>query len=77
MTTLELKNILKSQIDVIDDLNFLKALYTLILPKSESIINLTKEQMESITMAQKEYSQGIFLEHNQVNEEIEEWLKRK
>jgi len=68
---------LKSQIDVIEDSNLLKALYTLILPKSESLINLTDGQKEIITMSQKEYSEGVFFEHNQVNEEIEEMAKKK
>jgi predicted transcriptional regulator len=75
MTTIELKNILKSRIDLINDKKILSALNTLAESKSEQIIVLSELQKKSIKKSQKQYLEGNYFTNNEVNEEIEKWLK--
>lgn len=84
MSTIELKEILKSKIDRIDDEVFLSAINTILESKSKSgtnytqdlqkIIILSEQQKKEIQNAQKEYFEGNFIENDVLNEEMEKWL---
>jgi len=75
MNTLELKNILKFKIDLINDKKFLKALTILIESKTDQIITLSDEQKNSLEASKNEYLLGNFENNNILNEEMEKWLK--
>jgi ArsR family metal-binding transcriptional regulator len=75
MNTLELKNILKFKIDLINDKKFLEALRILIESKTDQIITLSDEQKNSLETSKNEYLLGNFENNNILNEEMEKWLK--
>ena len=75
MNTLELKNILKFKIDLINDKKFLEALTILIESKTDQIITLSNEQKSSLEASKNEYLLGNFENNNILNEEMEKWLK--
>lgn len=75
MNTLELKNILKFKIDLINDKKFLEALTILIESKTDQIITLSNEQKNSLQTSKNEYLLENFENNNILNEEMEKWLK--
>ena len=75
MNTLELKNILKFKIYLINDKKFLEALTILIESKTDQIIRLSNEQKNSLEASKNEYLLGNFENNNILNEEMEKWLK--
>ncbi|WP_281299258.1 hypothetical protein [Flavobacterium limnophilum] len=87
MSTMELKEILKSKIDNIDDEAFLSAINTILDNQSKSgtnynhdlkkIIILSEQQKKEIQNAQKEYLEGNFIENDVLNEEMERWLQEE
>ena len=78
MTTIELKDILFHKITTIDDKSFLEAIKTIIDTKSETIIyKLTPEQKERIKSSQEQIARGEYLTNEQVESEIDRWLKEK
>lgn len=87
MNTSELRELLKSKIDHIDDEAFLSAINTILEGKSKSSINynqdlqkiiiLSEQQKEEIQNAQKEYLKGDFIENDALNEDMEKWLREE
>lgn len=87
MSTIELKEILKSKIDEIDDEAFLSAINTILETKSKSsknykqdlqkIIILSEQQKKEIQNSQKEYLEGNFIENDILNEEMKRWLQEE
>ena len=87
MSTIEIREILKSKIDNIDDEAFLSAINTILESKSKSgknynqdlqkIIILSEQQKEEIQNAQKEYLKGDFIENDALNEDMEKWLREE
>ncbi|MBE9480145.1 MAG: hypothetical protein IMY69_00450 [Bacteroidetes bacterium] len=78
MRTLQLKNALIQKISEIEDISFLEAIKTILEAKSESkIISLTPELTKEIMASKKEIEQGLFIENNLLEKEIEEWLNEK
>jgi hypothetical protein len=87
MSTIELKEILKSKIDKIDDEVFLSAINTILESKSKSsksdnhdlqkIIILNEQQKKEIQDSQKEYLEGNFIENDVLNEEMERCLQEE
>ena len=75
MNTLELKNILKFKIDLINDKKFLEALTILIESKTDQIITLSDEQKNSLETSKNEYLLENFENNNILNKEMEKWLK--
>jgi hypothetical protein len=75
MNTLELKNILKFKIDLINDKKFLEALTILIESKTNQIITLSNEQKNSLETSKNEYLLENFENNNILNKEMEKWLK--
>ena len=87
MNTMELKEILKSKIDKIDDKALLSAINTILESKSKNgknynqdlqkIIILSEQQKKEIQNSQKEYLEGNFIENDVLNEEMERWLQEE
>jgi hypothetical protein len=78
MTTFQLKNALIQKISEIEDISFLEAIKTILEVKSESkIISLTPELTKEIMASKKEIEQGLFIENDLLEKEIEEWLNEK
>ena len=78
MTTFQLKNALIQKISEIEDISFLEAIKTILEVKSKSkIISLTPELTNEIMASKKEIEQGLFIENNLLEKEIEEWLNEK
>jgi predicted transcriptional regulator len=75
MTTIELKNILIHKIAEIEDVSFLKAIKTILDSKADKeILSLTNEQRNEIMQSKKEIEKGLFIEHDELDKEIKEWL---
>jgi len=78
MTTVDLKNILIHRIAGINDKSFLTAINTLVETKSESMIyKTTSEQQKRIEVAIVQISRGESFTNEQVENEIDKWLKEK
>ncbi|MFC1732560.1 hypothetical protein ACFL6I_19835 [candidate division KSB1 bacterium] len=78
MTSIELKNALIKRISEIDDKSFLEAIKTILDSMSESkVIKLTPDLIEEIKKSEKEFKQGKYIENDQLENEIEEWLNEK
>lgn len=78
MKTIELKNILIHQISEIDDVSFLEAIKTIVESKMNSeVLTLTQEQKDEIMASKKEIEEGKYIEQDDLDKEINEWLKEK
>lgn len=78
MTTIELKNILIHKISAINDEIFLNAIKTIIDTKSESTIYRTsEEQKQKIFEGINQVEKGEYFTNEQVESEINQWLKEK
>jgi c-di-GMP-binding flagellar brake protein YcgR len=77
MNTSELRQRLKSKIDIINDDDFLIALNVLVESKTKNIIMLSDEQKQIIKNSQKEYLEGNYFTNDAVNEEMERWLQEE
>ncbi len=78
MTTIELKNILIQRIAGINDKSFLTAINTIVEGKSEATIyKTTPEQREKINLGRAQIAKGESFTNEQVEKEIDKWLKEK
>jgi len=78
MTTIELKNILIHKIAAINDESFLNAIKTVVDKKSEATIyKTTEEQKSQIQEGIYQIENGDFFTNEQVESEIDQWLKEK
>ena len=78
MTTVELKNILMHKIAGINDKSFLSAINTIIESKAETNIYRTSpEQREKIKEGREQIARGECFTNEQVDKEIDKWLKEK
>lgn len=78
MTTVDLKNILIHRIAGINDKSFLTEIFNLVETKSESTIyKTTPEQQKKIGEAIVQISKGESFTNEQVEMEIDKWLKEK
>ena len=78
MTTIELKNILLHRIAGINDKSFLAAINTIIGTKAEATIyKTTPEQQKKIKEGRDQIAKGDFFTNEQVEMEIDKWLKEK
>lgn len=78
MTTVELKNILIHRIAGINDKSFLNAIKTIVDTKSESTIyKTTPEQRLRIKEGREQIAKGEYFTNEQVELEIDKWLKEK
>ena len=78
MTTVELKNLLIHRIAGINDKSFLTAINTIIETKSDSIIFRTnQEQRKHIKEGKDQIANGECFTNDQVEMEIDKWLREK
>jgi hypothetical protein len=78
MTTIELKNFLIYRIAGINDKNFLNAIKTIVESKTESAVyQTTAEQKERIKEGRKQISSKQYFTNEQVELEVDKWLKEK
>jgi len=78
MTTIELKNFLIYRIAGINDKNFLNAIKTIVESKTESAVyQTTPEQKERIKEGRKQISSKEYFTNEQVELEVDKWLKEK
>ncbi len=76
MTTVELKNILIHKIAGINDKSFLTAIKTIIDTKSKTTIyKTTPEQRKGIEEGKEQIARGEYFTNEQVEMDIEKWLK--
>lgn len=77
MSTLEIKKKLINEINEVEDLQLLNALYRILTAKkNEEVYQLSTEQVAAIEEAQEQYSNGRYFSNDEVDQEIEEWLKK-
>jgi len=78
MTTLDLKRDLIQRIAYINDKSVLDAIKSILDSKSKSTIyETTAEQKENIQEGRNQIARGEFFTNEQVEQEIEKWLKEK
>jgi len=78
MSTLELKDLLIHRIAEIDDVQFLKALKTILDTKtSAQVLELSDAQRREIESSREDIAQGRYIEQADLDTEINAWLKRK
>jgi len=76
MTTLELKSIIKHQIDNIDDETDLLEIKSIIDAK-HTIYQLPKEIVDRLNEAEAEYERGEFHTEEEMNNFFEEWRTKE
>lgn len=75
---MELKSILVHRISEINDIRFLEAIKTILDEKAEdSILELTDDQKKEIAESKKEILQGLFIDDNDLDSDIQGWLSAK
>jgi len=78
MTTLDLKNILVQQIQSIQDESFLNEIKKILDAKTKSIqYETSDEQKKSIYKSIYELEQGLGISDSVVQENVQEWLRKK
>ena len=75
--TTQIKNNLISRIKASEDLNFLKALETLIDASESSLFKLNSEQEKSIALGRKEINSNKSFDNKMVISEMKRWLESK
>ena len=72
MTMMELKSILVHRISVINDVRFLEAIKTILDEKAEdSTLELTDDQKKEIAESKKEILQGLLIDENELERDIQ------
>ena len=78
MTMMELKSILVHRISEINDVRFLEAIKTILDEKAEdSALELTDDQKKEIAESKKKILQGLFIDENELDRDIQGWLNAK
>jgi hypothetical protein len=78
MTTFELKKQHIHRISRIEDINFLKAIKTILDSKvNEEVIRLTDQQKEEIMASRDDFRKGLVIENAMLDQEIREWLNAR
>ena len=78
MNTLELKQELINKISKIEDIDFLKAIKTILeYKKKDTLINLTYEQERELLLASEDGKKGNLISQSELDKKVEEWLKEK
>lgn len=81
MSTIELKDKLKSKIDEIEDEALLFAIHTILESNSKSqsyfdeVIYLSEQQKKELQISKNEYLKGNFIDNDVLNEELQVWLR--
>jgi hypothetical protein len=76
MKTAELKNILISHINQIEDESYLNALRTIIESKSNAHNTYLEEYNNELLIAEEEIEKGNYFSHQEVKDKMEQWKKK-
>lgn len=76
MNTLQLKNILISEIEKIDDDTFLSALKTILDSRKTSPKDYSEEYNNDLKVAEDDIDSGNFYSHDEIKDKIEQWKKK-
>jgi len=76
MNTIELKNILISEIEKIDDESFLSALKTILDSRKTVVKTYSEQYNEELKVAEDDIQNGDFYSHSDVKDKIEQWKKK-
>ena len=78
MSTMELRELIMNQLAHINDISFLKAIKTIVDSKAEEeVYKLSDFQKERIHMGREQLSKGQTILHDELQKEIDQWLKSK
>lgn len=78
MNAIQLKQELIHRISKIEDVDFLKAIKTILdYKKKESFIELTADQEKELLFASKEGKKGKVISQSEMDQKVEEWLNEK
>jgi hypothetical protein len=78
MNTIQLKQELILRISRIEDIDFLKAIKTILdNKKEESFIELTADQVNELLSASNEAKNGKVISQSEMDQRVEEWLSEK
>ena len=77
MSTLELKKLIISKIDDIDDIELLRVVYKLLdySSKSESVYHFTEEEKTDIELGIQQVKDGLVIPDEEIQIEIDKWLE--
>ena len=75
MSTAELKNILITHINQIDDESYLNALRTIIESKSNFSNTYLEEYNNELLIAEEEIEKSNYFSHQEVKDKMEQWKK--
>jgi hypothetical protein len=75
MTTIELKNVLNEQIELINDKNVLETIKMFIDSKSETHqIQLSEYQKKRIAESRQQIRNGQYIDNDTLNKKVDQWL---
>jgi hypothetical protein len=78
MDTIQLKKELIHRISGIEDIDFLKAIKTILdYKKKDTIIELTADQEKELLFASKEGKNGNVISQSEMDQKVEQWLGGK
>ncbi|MBN7812805.1 hypothetical protein J0A68_17755 [Algoriphagus sp. H41] len=78
MGTVELKKKLVAEINLSSNKELLEEMYRLLNQDNEAgVFKLSQSQKKAVTEAREQVRNGQFFTDEQVNDEMEEWLKGK
>ncbi|MBS7787669.1 hypothetical protein KIH23_10200 [Flavobacterium sp. CYK-55] len=78
MRTVEIRKRLIEEINLSSNKNLLEEMYNFLNHDNDAnLFKLTKVQKEAIAEAREQIKNGQYMTNDQVNNEIEEWLKEK
>lgn len=73
----KLQNDLINRIGQIDDVNFLKAIQTILDNSDKTVFELNEQQQTSISVSREELKNGEGIDHDTVIEGMKTWLQKK
>lgn len=77
MTTIQLKNRIKEQLNRTDDEKLLEAIYELLSTADEEVVKFTPEQRKRVMRGLEQIKNGEVSSHEDTMKEIEERLREK
>ena len=78
MGTIELRQRIIDRLSHIDDIQFLKAIKTLVDSKAEGeLYKLSEYQKERVNLGREQLSKGQTISHDALQKEIDQWLGSK
>jgi len=78
MSAIELRHIITEHLSQIDDPSFLNAIKTIVESKiSSGMYELSKFQIDRINSARNDLKNGQLISHDELQNEISQWLEEK